>query len=1504
MYINNKFVKIIFKIIISCAVLECLYLFALPPIINHFLSDDFINKFVYENTNADIKYDKLKLKTHIKPDISIHAGKISIKDKFDTYTFLESENLNVKISLSDLLRKRINIKNIKSDSINLYAFSNVDGKFNFEDLFPTKENSDFKLKIKNNSLNLEKYSITFEDKSLKKSLTFQGEPLKVSVKNKELFSLITQGQTLTNDKTSDYDINLALNITNPFKVTPEIVKGKCFLYNIDLSVLEPFVKKFIDKNTKKLSGYIDYIQISSNDDNEKNIVSLNTMFKDVSYDRVNWTNDTHINGKGEINLSVEPSKNLLNVKFLQVKADKIDVKAFGKIDFKEKLPYLDLSAEVNNSRVENIFSMLPQDITKSIGTIEKIKYYGIYGDVEAKGTVKGAIPQPDIEGYVKGRNVHALDKSIHKLHKGTVNINFDKRKLHMDILVELFNNQKATIKGYTYMYRDGVNNIDIKTTNNVDFPLAQKITVPISKIFNFMLGPIVDMNITSGKGIIDVNVQGSIDTIAMHGYTEFRDASLTYNGLYGKLEKGAGRVDFKDDIITVKSKQAYVNSNPASVDGFVKINNKLNFNIKAEETNATDVLEIINKSELLKDVKAGLSLFKEVSKNINLDINIKADIVPVPYGHPPLPPDEAFKNMKVQGNVQLLGNSCFIQGFKIPIEHINGDVDFTETSVDIHPISAISGTSPIVISGTVINDLKTRIPDIDITVKSDSVNLKDTIKFLTESYLYPDNYPDISSLYNIASKHDLYFKYKAKSVDFLTKNAYAEINFIEDDTSNPIKATSGKITMDNAVVTIDDLKADLFDSELIANGTVKNIDSAKPIYDLNISAENFNLENLNDTSKVTIMPENMSDIFKKLKDYKGYADINVSLVKNILRGKVDLKNPEFIIASQNIPCKSDDFSIIFDENKISAKDISADIADMPFFGNFEIRDYYKKPYYDIFFTSKLRQNFINNYVKNEYTNKLTFKGDINLTSKIKGNIDNILIEPDLILYPEADIYYDSNSIGEINDKRELNGKIRLSDKNLYIDELNFIKHISSQNNKLYPMKFMNITGLLKIADNAVIPENINLKTYKNMPARFLNLFFKSQILKQGSFNGEVKFQRDEKNGKSKLTGDVDFINIDIPLYDTVIKHIKLDTDDENINISLFGFLFDERVGLKAQLKNDLSQKPQIKSLNIKADKIDKNKLFEIISKTHTAMNTNNQIKNLDLSGLSINNGHLEIKQFTIKDFEADNFNANFAINENGVFTADNIIADIEQGKILGTISYDLNNTEIIGDFELKDIDSNYLAETLFDAKNQVYGNANGRLYIKTNGINDEERINNLSGFLFADIQDGRMPKLGSLEYLLRAGNIIKSGITGFTLNNVLELLNLVKTGYFSNINGTCIIENGIAKDIEIFSTGENLSLYIHGDYDISKTNAELEILGKLSKQISTIFGALGNTSLNTFFKLIPGISLFDFGRKDFIEDVEKIPSFTNGDYDARIFQAIIDGNINDNNYVQSFKWVK
>ena len=281
--------------------------------------------------------------------------------------------------------------------------------------------------------------------------------------------------------------------------------------------------------------------------NGKKIVSVNSMLDNIVYDRVEWDRNVHLNGKGKINTSFVPLKNEIDIKSTQILSDTLDAKIYGDFNLKKEKPYLNLDIQAVNSRAEDIFGILPENVGKETETIKKVKYYGIYGDVNGRVNIKGSFPEPEVTGHVRGENLHALDKSIHHLHKGTVDLTFDKRILNMDILVELFDNQSAKIYGHTYLFRDGVNNVTIKTTDRIDFPLAQKIIIPVSKVFNFMLGPIVDMDIKSGKGIIDLNVQGSMDFVKMNGYSSFRNASLTYNGLYGLLHDGMGRLDFKDD---------------------------------------------------------------------------------------------------------------------------------------------------------------------------------------------------------------------------------------------------------------------------------------------------------------------------------------------------------------------------------------------------------------------------------------------------------------------------------------------------------------------------------------------------------------------------------------------------------------------------------------------------------------------------------------------------------------------------------------------------------------------------------------------------------------------------------------------------------------------------------------------------------------------------------------------------------------------------------------------
>ncbi len=1493
----------IITLIITLSAMECLYLFAFPFVIDKVINSNKIKNILNSNPYLSINYSQSQIKTHLKPDLSFSFNNLNITFK-NKKPLITTNNIMVRLSILDILFKKINIKTLNSDNLILYLEKNENGKFNFEELFPESNNKKYKIKFKNNLINIQNYKIKIKNKIINEKLKINANPLKIIAQKNKILKITTNGEIKNNSNVSNFDINFLINLPLNKNIDTDMISGSFFIENLDVKSFYSYLSNYISPNIKLIDGYIDYIKITT--EQSTNNIILNTKINNYEFDYNGWENHIKANGENNISANIELHKNIIKINSLSYIAEGINAQSSGLIKFEQKKkPFLNLNVNVENSKAEKISPILPPNLPVEYRTTEKIKRYGVFGDVEGKMQITGYIPHPDIEGYVKGENVHILDKSLHKLHKGTVNLKFNKRILNMDILIDLYNKQKAIINGYVYMYRDGINKVKIKTSDNIDFSLAQKIVVPISKVFNFQLGPIPEMNITSGTGIIDIDIEGSMDFISINGYSSFDNAKLTYNGLYGEINKGKGRLDFKNDIINFKTEKAFVKMNPLNVNGRVKINNYLDFNINSELAKAEDLLELINKSSLLKDVKAGMAVITKAQGDTKVSVNMKAKIVPVAFGQPPLPPEEAFEDMKIKGSLYMFGTSCFIEGFKTPIENIKGIVDFTETIVNLNDLTAVSGTSPLTIKGQIINDLETKIPDIDLTITSNNVNLKDTIRFLTQSYLYPENYPDLSSLYKIASKHDLYFKYKAKSIDFLTDKAYAVMNFIPDKENNPIKATSGKVILDKSKVKVDNINALLFDSAMTINGEVLHVDTVNPIYNLKINTENFNIENLNDTSKITIIPPQVRQFFNSFKDYQGKANINIDLTKNILNGEVNFNKLKLKHFASGIPFNFDNFSVFIKNNNIIINNITADIGSIPFFGSLTISDIYKLPTINGFFTSKITNDFIKNYLPKEYSSNLTILGDITFSSQFRGNENNFIIEPKFILNENADIIYKNINFGETTEKREFTGNIAIQKDQIDINKIDYIKYINSQNNKTYPIRFSTLNGILKKQDNTYIPEIINFKTDKNLSARLLNIFLKNPIIKQGTFNCDLKYTSNPANKISSLLGKMDCRNLDIPLFDTLLKNIKINAQKEEINVNLIGYMADSKLNIKSSFLNNLSDKLKINSLYIYSDYFNNNKLLEQLSKTHQAINKNNELKNIDLSGLSLENGLIEIKELAIKSLIAKNLKSKFSIDENGIFTANDLQVNVGEGFMNGKFSYNLNSNETECNFELNNVDSNYIAQTLFDGEDQIYGNANGKLQIKTKGTTPEERINNLDGYIEFNITDGRMPKLGSLEYLLRASNIIKSGFTGFTLNSILELLNLVKTGYFSNIYGSCIINKGIAQNIEIFSKGENLSLYIHGNYDITKTHANFEILGKLSKKISTIFGKVGNTSLNTFFKLIPGISLLDFGKKDFIENVEKIPSFTHGDYESRTFQAIIDGNINDDsNYVQSFKWVK
>ena len=110
----------------------------------------------------------------------------------------------------------------------------------------------------------------------------------------------------------------------------------------------------------------------------------------------------------------------------------------------------------------------------------------------------------------------------------------------------------------------------------------------------------------------------------------------------------------------------------------------------------------------------------------------------------------------------------------------------------------------------------------------------------------------------------------------------------------------------------------------------------------------------------------------------------------------------------------------------------------------------------------------------------------------------------------------------------------------------------------------------------------------------------------------------------------------------------------------------------------------------------------------------------------------------------------------------------------------------------------------------------------------------------------------------------------------------------------------VAPFAELISLSEKTGLNYKNQVD-EKFNADMEVFGMLSKKISTMFGPIGNLSLNTLFNAIPGVDLSK--NTEILDKINKIPGIELSGKAYRRFIAEIKGNINGEDYVTSFKWI-
>jgi len=1445
---KNIYAKLSTILILSLFVLTTLAFLG----IKYFVSYSFVEKKFNDLTNLKLEFIEPNSNFDYRFNLNTKAKEINIYNEEKTTKFITLKNPSFTFKPIGFLFNRVYFKKLAVDDIKININRNSKGEV---DIIKALKSFD-KLTNKNLALtrldlNIGNIDLVFNDSYKTKSTTklnLKNTSSNISKRKKELyFHQIGIIETSKNNKKQIANLIINASSKYPFSnIESNNLNLNINLDNIDLFIFSDLAKKYISKDIDSLEG-----SSKLNIKSEKNYQKLNLKLFNPTLKLKEKTVSPY---KENIDLAAffTLNKNKINFWDLKIKSKDLDILSNGEIiDFFAKKPKCTLNINIKNTQINKIIPFIPDNAIfyrpKGIPTLKKTNFHAL-----ADGKLEVKLFPLNIKGNLKAQNVHI--PSYPKPYKqNDVNAIFMGDKVR--ILTRIFTPDNE------YVSVDGISNLDnslwgkysVKSTSKIDLAFAQLYLVPIQQIIGFNIGPVPIMDI-SGYGNININTQGTIDDAQIFGNFNAYNANAKIEGLSAKLTQGKCNLVFDNKDIIFKELKGKLDGADFILSGKSNTSGDISLNAKIKNAYTDKILETFNNSLISKPYTKLTSNIQKITGKLEADINLSGKIKN--FEDPSF-----FTTLTPSGNINLK-DTDFILNNKIKINKLSGYLNFGEKQKGQFRFNIKDSTFNSEFSS---NDNISKISkgenfNLETLISSNKIIFNNISQMLLESdFLNKTS----KNLLNDFSNINFYSKLFLKSEGQASLNSFNAQSFkhngyligLNSSETNSVKFDSGIVKISNNKLIFDNLKIKTKEGNLKANGNIYNITSKNPLGDLEISLNDIKLDELN-------------KIFPKLK-------------------------------SSN--AKINNGQIIFKNNNLKLNSLSINYSDTPFFLNANLKDIYSAKLFDSDFSTILNEKSADDLINPYLISPLKITGEIPIKGSFKGNIENYFLDFSASIPKNSDISFSGANLGDFNHKRELQGNISVSNNIAKINNLKLIKHIANQNNKINPIVALKANGKIIQNGNSFSYDDFKIATNSPINVRILNLIFKKSILKKGNFDCNISL-----NGNTKLpktSGKVNLYDLDIPLYNTKIDNVKINISNSFIDGEVTAKNKQSDVKINFHALNKLTMPYIVKDVVVRSNNLNINEILSSISPTQnkTDIIPKNEIS-LKPDDIIIEKGSFDFKDVQYNKINAQNLKGKLNY-KNNIANLDNMTLDIAQGTIFANGTYDTKTTKLNLEAKMLDCDSNILTKDFLNLPNQIFGKMDGTLSLSGKNLYTFEGINSIKSDINFSIDNGKMPKLGSLEYLLRAGNLFKNGILGLSLNNLIEVLTPYKTGEFEKISGNLTIANGEIETLNILSKGKNLSLFLDGNYSILENFADIKIYGKLSQNISNALGAIGNASINQLFEAISQVKRNKNEKDTNLQQIlDKIPSIEN-ESNPRYFKARVLGDINKDNYIKGFDWI-
>ena len=1476
------------------------YTWGIPAVVNIKAHKNFIENKIYENSGYIVDIGNPELSMGMFPSVWIKTDNFSILNE-DNSKALSIENPRFKVKIFPLLFKKVEISKVSATKEDIYFVLSKEGKFQLGE-YPLQVNAKQDFTLEKMDLNLGAYNVLLDDKLNGQKLTVNGEYFEHGkfVQNKQL-KFGTKGVLKVQDKATDYFADVEINLPiNQFSEDKLKINAK--IEDFDISSIAEYARILSKDQLKDLNGTVNFSATT-----EDNSFGHKRVIAEVS------TKNLEILGKDKAasiiykddltaKINFTTVENGVNFKNSTITSKNIYASVDGSIyKLGQKYPYLDLSVAAKTSRLDEICSLLPGTETLIPEfNLYKLKKYVFYGSGEGKIKFKGVANRPFVTGFVKIRDGYLIHPIKGAPANANIDLNFVGKKMNLDVYVPTSKDQSVSVKGMVLIDGSKYSELQIESTDSVSLAPAQEVLNPLHEILKFQLGPVPILKV-AGLGGIKLRSAGKKVDPHIWGEIHFRNVTASFNDIHNLvLKNGSGEVIFNDTQTTFKSYHATINGKPVEIKGDCSVLGKLNVLVTSKGQNIPQLIKVINTSPILVDIQKVVAPFTNPRGVADVFLNI--------YGNAKNAETIEFnKDLFAKGTITLHNATTVMQDTYLPFTRVNGVVNFNQYDSD-YDINGYVRGSKIFVKGTGSNS------QIDLTAKSDRFAIGDC-----NDLLYPKmNLPYQKEVGKIDVAFTGHYKGVAEAGKLDYNNVLVDGKFLSNRaSSNPIKINGGTFTIRKGELKTSQLSGLFNNNPYTLSLTLTDIYDKMNISNAVFNFKNFDVSVLNVVKTQMKLPKELEQQMALISDIRGKTNINGHINNGKIWANTNLANISFVYKPYNTLVRILNGQAKIRGNELYLERVNTKVSSMPVFIDGSVSDIYTKPNLHLFVSAKPTQVFFDRFLNSKSVYPVKLKGDVNFNAHLRGTLERLGIRSNLNIGENSSIYYMGATLagaptGTISSEGMTTNPVSLiSDVVLYPNKikLNYLRYnqtITSQNKRASVQNQLNASGeVMLLKDNVLGFKNLKITTNQPTNAKIFNILMKKPTIKQGVFTSDVII-----NGTSlapKILGNLNVTSVDIPLLDSTIRDISVDFKNDFIYLKSKGVILTNDIIMFAKILNKTEPPYVIDDVNVQMDVLDLNVISNALNDFDADYTRTNHIKTNGSMPVTpeqfiIKHAEVNADKILIKKANATNFKSDISLGADHIFNINKYRFNLANGTVDGRLSYNLSSQDGYGEMHIKNADASIIGENFFDMPGQMYGLVTGEMSVACNGVSSVECINTLSGNGNFTVADGRMPKLGSLEYLLKAGNLITGGITGLSINGIIDLITPLKTGNFQSISGSIKIKDGIANDIQVFSKGKDLNMYLTGSYNIATLVADMEVYGSLSKNFSTLLGRIGNASLNRLFSAIPGISINEINPKS-TSNINKIPNFDKNNT-LRVFKAEIYGDINGNNYVKSFRWIK